>query len=95
LIENVGVFESLGRSRKLVGGRWLKSLGVYIVIGIILGIAAGIASLISSLFGIASSFVSSLISAFYIPIVPIALTIYYYSNRVRITPPQASWASAS
>ncbi|MDG6904199.1 MAG: zinc-ribbon domain-containing protein [Nitrososphaerota archaeon] len=81
-------FESLRRSRKLVGDRWLKTLAVFIVFGIIIAIAAAIAGAISAVFGVASTIVSSILSAFYLPLIPIALTVYYYSNVVRITPPQ-------
>jgi hypothetical protein len=88
LLESPGVLESLGRSRKLVGNRWLKTLALIIVFGIIIGIASAIVGLISSPFGIASSLVSSVLSAFYLPLIPIFLTVYYYSNAARIAPPQ-------
>jgi hypothetical protein len=90
LNENKGIVESMGRSRKLVDHRWLKSFALFIVFGIILAIAGFIAGLISAPFGFASSIVSSILSAFYTPLAPIALTIYYYSNVARINPPQMS-----
>lgn len=96
IIESPGVLGSLGRSRELVGHRWLKTFAVFIVFGIIIGIASAIASLISSPFGVASNFVSSILSAFYVPLIPIVLTVYYFSNVARIAPPQVSqtpWAT--
>ena len=87
IIENPGILESLGRSRKLVSGRWLKTLAVIIVFAIIVGVSAAVASLISSPFGDGSTIVSSLLSAFYLPLVPIALTVYFYSNAARVAPP--------
>lgn len=86
IIEGAG-FESLDRSRKLVGQRWLKTLALVIVFGIIIGVASAIASAISAPFCAASTIVSSILSAFYLPLVPIALTVYYYSNAARIAPP--------
>ena len=86
IIEGTG-FDSMGRSRKLVTQRWLKSLALFIVFGIIVGIASAIAGAIAGVFGSASTIVSSLLSAFYLPLIPIALTVYYYSNVARITPP--------
>jgi hypothetical protein len=95
LIENTGVIESLGRSRKLVAGRWLKTIGVFIVFAIIVGIASAIASAIAGPFGYASNFVSSVLSALYIPLVPIALTVYYYSNAARTAPVQTAQAAGT
>ncbi len=86
IIEGAG-FESLDRSRKLVSQRWLKTLALVIVFGIIIGVTSAIASAISAPFGAASTIVSSILSAFYLPLVPIALTVYYYSNAARIAPP--------
>jgi hypothetical protein len=90
LIENIGVLESMGRSRKLVGQRWLKTFALGIILIIILIIASVIVGLISAPFGFASSIVSSILSAFYAPIVPILLTVYYYSNVARLAPTQMS-----
>ena len=87
MIEKPG-FESMSRSRKLVSDRWLKTLALIIVFGIIIGIASAIVSAIAGVFGVASTFVSSILSAFYLPLIPIALTVYYYSNAARVAPPQ-------
>ena len=88
LIENAGVIGSLGRSRELVGHRWLKTFVVLLVFVIIVGIAAGIVSAISAPFGYWSQLVSSVLSSFYQPILPVATTVYFYSNRARISPAQ-------
>lgn len=88
VIEGAG-FESMGKSRKLVDQRWLKTLGLLILVGIVVGIASNVLNAITAPLGLASTFVTSVLSAFYLPLVPIALTVYYYSNAARTTPPQA------
>ncbi|SRR5579875_380662 len=85
IIEGTG-FGSMSRSRQLVSHRWLKTLVLFIIFGIIIGIASAIVSAISAPFGVASTIVSSILSAFYLPLIPIMLTVYYYSNSARITP---------
>ena len=90
LIENPGVLDTLGRSRELVSHRWLKTLAMVIVFGIITAIAGAIVGAISGPFGDASNIVSSILSAFYAPLIPIALTVYYYSNVARTSPVQVS-----
>jgi zinc ribbon protein len=86
LIENKGVLESMGRSRQLVGHRWLKTFAVYLVLGIIVLIAAFVVSAISAPFGVAGPIVNGILSAFYQPLFPIMLVTYYYSNLARISP---------
>ena len=86
LIESKGVFDSMRRSRELVGHRWLKTFATYLVLAIIVIIASVIVSAISGLFGVASSVVNGILSAFYQPLFPILLTVYYYSNLARIIP---------
>jgi len=90
LIENKGVFDSMRRSRELVGHRWLKTFGVYLVLGIIVVVASFIAGAISRPFGVASPVVNGLLSALYQPLFPILLAVYYYSSLARITPLPAS-----
>ena len=86
IIENKGVLDSMRRSRQLVGHRWLKTFGVYLVLGIIFILAWLILGAVAVPFGIASPVVNGLLSAFYQPLLPILLTVYYYSNLARITP---------
>jgi hypothetical protein len=86
IIENKGVLDSMRRSRQLVGHRWLKTFGAYLVLGIIFIIAWAIAGAIAAPFGTASPVVNGLLSAFYQPLLPILLTVNYYSNLARITP---------
>ena len=88
LIENKGVAESLTRSRELVGHRWLKTFATFLVLGIVVLVVAEIANLVSAPFGDTSRFVSSVLSAFYQPILPLATTVYFYSNRARTSPVQ-------
>lgn len=97
LIENASVLDSIGKSRKLVGNRWLKTLGLFIILGVIAIAVAVAASLASTAFGLPSILVTDLVSAIYVPLFPIAITVYYYSNRARLTYPQAwtPWAYPS
>ncbi len=94
LIENAGVLGSLGRSRDLVGHRWLKTFGLLLVMGIIVVFAASIVSLISTPFGWASNFVSSVLGALYQPLIPVSITLFYYSNLARIAPPPTGPATS-
>lgn len=93
VIEKLGL-GSLDRSRRLVGERWLKTFALFIVFGVVIGVASVVVGAVSSLFGDASTFVSSVLSAFYIPLIPIMLAVYYYSNAARIAPAQAGPAPA-
>src|SRR5437762_11513568 len=93
LIENKGVTESMGRSRQLVGQRWLKTFATLLVLGIIVIIASVIIGAISGLFDISSPVVNGILAAFYQPLFPILLAVYYYSNLARISqpPPGPMW----
>ncbi len=93
LIENKGVTESMGRSRVLVSNRWGKTFATFLVLGIIVIIASVIVSAISGLLGIAGPVVNGILSAFYAPLFPILLVVYYYSNLARISqpPPAPVW----
>ncbi|MFI5421557.1 MAG: YciC family protein, partial [Nitrososphaerales archaeon] len=84
IIENKGVLESMRKSRELVGDRWLKTFGTFLVLAIIVGISSAVASALSAPFGIGSPIVSGVLSAFYAPLFPILLAVYYYSNKARI-----------
>jgi hypothetical protein len=90
LIENKGVFDSMGRSRELVARRWLKTFATFLVLGIVVIIPAVVVSLISGPFGAASPVVNGILSAFYQPLFPILLAVYYHSNLARIAPVQSS-----
>ena len=94
LIEKTGVLESLGRSRKLVGKRWLKTFGLLLVFGLISLVIAGVTSFITAPLGLWSALVNSLVQALYLPLSTISLTIYYYSNAARLAYPQPgfTWA---
>ncbi len=93
IIEDVGAFDSFGRSRKLVSGRWLKTFGLFLVLGIIILVISLIGYAIGLLFGPASWVVSSLVSAFVQPILPIALTLYYYSMVAKEAAFMKTWPS--
>jgi len=90
IIENTGALESLSRSRLLVSHRWLKTFGLLLLLYIIIGIVSVLVALISIPFGIAATLVSSILAAFIQPILPIGLTLYYYSMIARATPQEPS-----
>ncbi len=79
VIENIGAFDSLSRSRKLVNNRWLKTFVLSLILGLIISFVTFIGSLIGAPLGIYRWFLSSIIVAFVQPIAPISLTVYYYS----------------
>jgi len=84
LIENKGVTESMGRSRQLVSHRWGKTLGTFLALAIIVIIASLIVSMITAPLGtILGPVVNGILSAFYQPLFPILLAVYYYSNFAR------------
>src|SRR3989440_3096658 len=85
LIENKGVTESMGRSRQLVSHRWAKTFGTFLVLGIIVLIASLIFSAITVPLGIIGRVVNGILSAFYQPLFPILMAVYYYSNLARIS----------
>lgn len=87
VIEQAGALESLSRSRKLVRGRWLRTFGLLLLIFIIILVAGLIFSAISSVFGPADWILSSVLGALVSPILPIAVTLYYYSMVAREQPP--------
>jgi hypothetical protein len=83
LLEQKGVFDSMSRSRQLVGGRWLRTFNIFFVLGVFIGVVSFILGLISLVAGPGSGILSSILSALYQPVIPIALTVYYYSNVAR------------
>src|SRR6266699_762589 len=93
LIENKGVTESMGRSRQLVSHRWAKTFGTFLVLGIIVLVVSLIFSAITAPLGIIGPVVNGILSAFYQPLFPILMVVYYYSNLARISqpPPGPMW----
>ena len=87
MLEGAGVLGSLSRSRFLVSNRWLKTLVLFLLLGIIVAIVSGVAGLIASPFGIFSPLISGILTAFITPIIAIAMTLYYYSMKARTLPP--------
>lgn len=83
IIEEKGVFESLGRSRRLVSRRWGKTFVLLLIVGIIIAILSAIAGLLAAPFGLASSIVSAIITALIQPILPLAMVLLYYSMIAR------------
>lgn len=79
VIERQGVFMSLGRSRQLMGRRWLKAFALFILLGIIILIVGAVAGAISIFFGPLSAIVSGIITALVQPIYAVALVYLYYS----------------
>lgn len=90
IIEQTGIFESLGRSRRLVGQRWGKTFVVMLISGIIVGIPLIVVNAIisySAVSPLVSQLATNTVTAFLGPILPIALTYLYYSMRTRENPP--------
>lgn len=95
IIENKGVTDSMGRSRELVAQRWLKTFATFLVFAMIFGIASAVVSAIGGPLGVAGPVVNGILSAFYQPLFPILLAVYYYSNVARTAPAPASQMSAA
>lgn len=83
IIEQKGVFESLGRSRRLVSKRWGKTFVLFLLVYILIFIISWIVGLLAAPFGLASSIVSGIVTAFIQPILPVALVLLYYSMIAR------------
>ena len=90
IVEQKGIFESLGRSKKLVSKRWLKTFALLLILGIIALIVNGgatvLAGPLSAIHPIVNSLITSIIAAFVSPIYPIAITYLYYSMVARENP---------
>ena len=91
IVEQQGAFESLGRSRRLVSNRWLKTFALLLVLSIIVLIVNGVASVLAIPFNfihpIINPLVTNIISAFVSPIYSIAITYLYYAMVAREIPP--------
>ena len=87
LLEDTGVIDSLGRSRELVSHRWGKTFATFLVLGLIIVVISSVLGLIAAIFGGAGPLVTGLLSGFYEPIIPIGLTVYFFSNLARVSPP--------
>jgi hypothetical protein len=87
IIEDAKVSDSLSKSQKLVSNRWLKTFGFYAAIAVIFLFVVMVAVFISAPFGVfgslAKSIVMSIIAAVAAPLVPIALTVHYYSMKAK------------
>ena len=94
IIEQQGIFESLGRSKKLVSNRWLKTFLLLLVLGMITLIVNGgatvLAGPLSTIHPIVNPLITNIISAFVSPIYPIAITYFYYAMVARENPPPTS-----
>jgi TRAP-type C4-dicarboxylate transport system permease large subunit len=92
IIEDVGALDSLSRSRRLVSSRWSKTFVLLLIVYIIILFVGFVGNLIGTPFGGAGSIVSSVIATFVARIIPISLTVYYYSmvakeEQLRVPPP--------
>lgn len=90
IVEQRGILESLGRSKKLAGNRWLKIFALIIIYLIIVIITTLIANVIAMLFSNIHPIISPLITysmlAFVLPVFAIAITYLYYSMVARENP---------
>jgi len=91
IVEQKGAFESLGRSRRLVRNRWLKTFVLILVVGIILGTVIGIVNLLTlplnTTYPNISFLIINIAFSFVAPISPIAITYLYYAMVAREIPP--------
>jgi len=91
IVEQKGAFESLGRSKKLVSNRWLKTFALSLVLGIIIlpvgGLAYVLAMLFNTSYPIVNPLIIYIIGAFVSPIYLIAITYLYYAMVAREIPP--------
>jgi hypothetical protein len=83
IIEQKGVQTSLAKSRQLVKNRWLETFLLLFILGLIIFLVNLLTSIISLPLGEASPYVSSLLTAIVQPILPIGLTLHYYSMQAR------------
>jgi hypothetical protein len=90
MIERLGAFESLRRSRKLVANRWRKTLAVLLLVSVIMVATYIVGDFIVGLLGpmdwILTIIVRSIVISLGQPLQPIALTYLYYSMRLREEP---------
>lgn len=97
IVEQRGILESLGRSKKLVSNRWGKTFLLILILGIIAGIVSGIANVLTLPLGtihpIVNSLIANIIVAFVSPIYPIAITYLYYAMVAREKPPPSTLES--
>ena len=94
LLENAGVVGSLSRSRELVSHRWGKTFVTFFVLGFIVVLIGALLGVVGVFFGWASPLATGILSGFYEPILPIGLTVYFFSNRARISPPSPTGRGA-
>jgi hypothetical protein len=92
IVEQKGAFESLGRSRKLVRNRWLKTFALLLIVGIILGTVISIVNLLTlplnTTYPNISFLIINIAFSLVAPISPIAITYLYYAMAAReIGPP--------
>jgi len=85
MIENLGAFESLGRSRRLVSNRWVKTFTLLLIVMVIVVLATLIVDSLAALVmpsptrAIFTNLAASLLSPIYV----VAITLLYYSMVVR------------
>jgi len=92
IVEQEGAFESLGRSRKLVRNRWLKTFALLLIVGLIVGVVTIIANLLATPLNFTypntNLIITSIATSFVAPISSIAVTYLYYAMVAReIGPP--------
>jgi len=91
IIGQKGAFESLGRSKRLVRNRWLKTFALQLILIIIGGIVIVIANLLATPLNVTypntNLIIMSIASSFVAPISTIAITYLYYAMVAREIPP--------
>jgi hypothetical protein len=91
IVEQKGAFESLGRSRRLVSNRWLKTFALLLILGIIVVVVTVVVNLLATPLNFtypnSNLIITSIASSFVAPISPIALTYLYYAMVTKEIPP--------
>ena len=92
IVEQKGAFECLGRSRRLVRNRWLKTFVLLLIVGLIAGVVTVVANLLATPLNFtypnSNLIITSIASSFVAPISAIAMTYLYYAMVAReIGPP--------
>lgn len=87
IIEHQGIFDSLGRSRRLVSNRWMNTFILALIAMIIVGIPLAITNFLTmplaDIHPIINPLITNIATAFVSPIYVIALTYLYYSMLAR------------
>ncbi len=86
IIEGDGAIPAMSRSKALVRHRWLKTFTLVLAVVTVGQVASLFASLTVGLLGNSRWILSSVANALTAPLLPVALTVYYYSMHAKEQP---------